>query len=111
MPVHASPPIVWTYRCLPNVKLGPRFGYGLEINQSIGPSCRDPDVRLHKADMLGDGHASVERATATGTGDGRHRSGGSLEAITGTYSAPPAQGYRTPAPTLNDRLDVLVFAG
>jgi hypothetical protein len=61
--------------------------------------------------MLGDGHASVERATATGTGDGRHRSGGSLEAITGTYSAPPAQGYRTPAPTLNDRLDVLVFAG
>src|SRR6476620_10311035 len=44
MPVHASPPIVWTYRCLPNVKLGPRFGYGLEINKSIGPSCRDPDV-------------------------------------------------------------------
>jgi CBS domain len=26
-------------------KLGPRFGYSLEINQSIGPSCRDPDVR------------------------------------------------------------------
>src|SRR6185312_13118789 len=38
-------PLVWTYRCLPKCRLGPRFGYNLEIDQSIGPTCRDPDVR------------------------------------------------------------------
>ena len=73
MPVQASPPDCLDISLPSERKLGPRFGYSLEINQSIGPSCHDPDVRLHKADMLGDGHASVERATATGTGDGRHR--------------------------------------
>src|SRR5262245_11135633 len=42
MSVHASPPIVWTYRCLPNVSWTQRFGCCLEVNQSIGHRATTP---------------------------------------------------------------------
>src|SRR5258706_5593535 len=42
MPVHASPLACLDVSLPSECKLGPRFGYSLEINQSIRPSCRDP---------------------------------------------------------------------
>jgi hypothetical protein len=54
MPVHASPPDRLDVSLPSECKLGPRFGYNLEINQSIGPSCRDPDVaHWQVSDMVG----------------------------------------------------------
>src|SRR6185295_13997398 len=44
MPVHASPPARLDLSLPSECRLGPRFGYNLEIDQSIGPSSRDPDV-------------------------------------------------------------------
>src|SRR5580692_4784590 len=38
-------PIGWGVSLPSEGRLGPHFGYGLEINQSIGPSCRGLDVR------------------------------------------------------------------
>src|SRR6185295_17548589 len=45
MPIHASPPACLDVSRPSECRLGPRFGYNLEIDQSIGPTCRDPDVR------------------------------------------------------------------